>query len=212
MKTGEILFILFELTPMSSTGQEEGPVLGSGINDLQFSSHPPGDDQAFVRFLFSATADLLAASSFERDDRSFHKGIGGEKGFELSAMLPVEFFKDLVITMNGLAFHSDICICVLYQNVKTPFWCPEEPPPGSRKNLPGPPVENGSPDQTLFGEMCPAPDGFTIFSPLTLGCFCQEPFEETPLRDQRVQPVARQLEDRPGPARRASHPTLPLTD
>jgi len=93
LEIGEILFILFERAPTISAGPEEGSVLGPGINNFQFSFYPPGDDQAFVRFIFSATADLFTASPFERNNRSFHKGIGGEQGFELSTMLALEVQK-----------------------------------------------------------------------------------------------------------------------
>lgn len=106
MEIGEILFILSELAPTISTGQEEGPIFGSGIDDFQLSFHPPGNNQAFVGPIFSTTADFLAAFPFERNDRSFHKGIGSEQSFELLAMLSIEVQKNL--TMNGLAIHSDI--------------------------------------------------------------------------------------------------------
>lgn len=121
---------------MISTGQEEGSVFGPGIDNLQFSIDPSGDDQTFVRLLFSATADFFATLPFERNDRSFHEGFGGEEGSELSAMLLIEFLKNLAIMMNGLAVHSDIIYCIKYQKVKTPFFFLEGPPPEDRNNLP----------------------------------------------------------------------------
>ena len=106
LEISEILFILFERAPTISAGPEEGSVLGPGINNLQFSFHPSGDDETFVRFLFSATADFFAAFPFKRNNGPFNKGIRGEQGFELSAMLSIEVQKRL--TTNGLAIHSDI--------------------------------------------------------------------------------------------------------